>query len=166
MKKILLTSASLLLLAQAPPVPIPNGGTGTSSLPTGALKGAGTGAIAQAACSDLSNGSSGCSTNTNNTNSQSGTTYTLQSSDCFGTIIFTNSSAITLTTLNSLSIGCYIQILQNGTGQVTVSNGTGATSHSAHSFTKTFGQYAILGLFVDANSGGTAADFIIFGDGA
>jgi len=32
--------------------------------------------------------------------------------------------------------------------------------------TKTYGQYAILGLFVDANVGGTAADFTITGDGA
>lgn len=38
------------------PLTIPNGGTGVATLPTGALKGAGTGAITQAGASDLSNG--------------------------------------------------------------------------------------------------------------
>lgn len=97
---------------------------------------------------------------------QSGTTYTLAATDCGTTIRFTNGSAITLTTLNSLSVGCTIAILQAGAGQITLANGSGATSHSAHSYTKTFAQYSVLGLYVDTNSGGTAADFIITGDGA
>lgn len=99
-------------------------------------------------------------------NTQSGTTYTLAASDCGKTILFTSGSAITLTTLNSLSAGCAIAVEQGGAGQVTIANGSGATSHSAHSFTKTFAQYAIIGLFVDTNAGGTAADIIITGDGA
>jgi hypothetical protein len=97
---------------------------------------------------------------------QSGTTYTLAASDCGTTILFTNSSAITVTTLNSLPAGCAVAIEQAGTGQVTIGAGTGATQHSAHSFTKTYGRYAILGLFVDTNAGGSAADIIITGDGA
>lgn len=150
------------------------------------------GAITQAACADLSNGSTGCSTATgtsggtipllNGTNTwsgtqtfgttlstmttQSGTTYTLAATDCGTTIRFTNGSAITVTTLNSLSVGCYINILQAGAGQITIANGSGATKASAHSYTKTFGQYAMIGLFVDVNSGGSAANFIVFGDGA
>ena len=97
---------------------------------------------------------------------QSGTTYTLAATDCGTTVLFTSGSAITVTTLNSLPIGCAIAIEQGGAGQITIANGSGATSHSAHSFTKTFGQYAILGLFVDTNAGGAAADVIITGDGA
>lgn len=97
---------------------------------------------------------------------QSGTTYTLAATDCGTTVLFTNGSAITVTTLNSLPVGCSIAIEQGGAGQITIANGSGATSHSAHSYTKTFGQYAILGLFVDTNSGGSAADIIITGDGA
>jgi len=45
-------------------------------------------------------------------------------------------------------------------------NGSGATKDSAHSFTKTFGQWAIIGLFVDTNSGGSSAHIVITGDGA
>lgn len=97
---------------------------------------------------------------------QSGTTYTLAATDCGTTVKFTSGSAITLTTLNSLTIGCYINVLQAGAGQITVANGSGATLQSSHGYTKTFGQWAMIGLFVDANSGGTAAEFVFYGDGA
>ena len=97
---------------------------------------------------------------------QAGASYTLTASNCGTTILFTNSSPVTVTTLNSLPVGCSIGIEQAGAGQVTIAAGTGATQHSAHNFTKTFGQYAIIGLFVDTNSGGSAADIIITGDGA
>lgn len=97
---------------------------------------------------------------------QSGTTYTLAATDCGTLIRFSSGSAITLTTLNSLPVGCSVAIEQAGAAQITLANGSGATSHSAHSYTKTFGQYAILGLTVDTNAGGTAANIIISGDGA
>lgn len=99
-------------------------------------------------------------------NTQSGTTYTLAASDCGKTILFTNAAAVTVTTLNSIGAGCYINIEQGGAGQVTIAAGSGATQHSAHSYTKTSAQYALIGLFVDTNAGGSAADFIIYGDGA
>lgn len=105
-------------------------------------------------------------TTLSSTNSQSGTTYTLAATDCGKTILFTSGSAVTVTTLNSISVGCYINILQGGAGQITIANGSGATSHSAHAYTKTYAQYSMIGLFVDANSDGSAADFIILGDGA
>jgi len=98
-------------------------------------------------------------------NPQSGTTYTLAATDCGKTVKFSNGSAITLTTLNSIPAGCNIAIEQAGAGQITVANGSGATMDSAHSYTKTFGQYAIIGLFVDTNSG-TNAHYILTGDGA
>jgi hypothetical protein len=97
---------------------------------------------------------------------RSGTSYTLAASDCGTTIIFTGSSSITLTTLNSLQPGCAIAIEQAGAGQVSIAAGTGTSLHSSHGFTKTFGPFAILGLFVDTNVGGSAADVIITGDGA
>ncbi|MEI9425441.1 hypothetical protein O7A70_30295 [Mesorhizobium sp. Cs1299R1N1] len=97
---------------------------------------------------------------------KTGTSYTLAATDCGTTILFTSNSAIALTTLNSLPAGCAIALEQGGSGQITITAGAGATQHSAHNFTKTYSQYAILGLFVDTNVGGTAADFIITGDGA
>ncbi len=99
------------------------------------------------------------------TSIQSGTSYTLAATDCGTTINFTSGSAITVTTLNSLPIGCGIAILQAGAGQITVANGASATMNSAHSYTKTFGQWAIIGLYVDTNSG-SAAHFVLTGDGA
>lgn len=97
---------------------------------------------------------------------QSGASYTLAATDCGTTILFTSSSPIALTTLNALPAGCSIAIEQGGTGQITINPGSGATQHSSHNYTKTFGQYAILGLFVDINTGGAAANIIITGDGA
>jgi hypothetical protein len=96
---------------------------------------------------------------------QTGASYTLAASDCGTTIRFTSASAITVTTLNSLPVGCAIAIAQAGAAQVSIAAGTGATQHSAHGYSKTFGQYAILGLFVDTNSGGSAANIIVTGDG-
>lgn len=190
MKRLLLLLGGALILGAAASGAIQysaiNGVTGALSFNPA------TAVFSQAACSNLSNGATGCSTATgtsggtipllngsntwsgtqtfgttiSGTSTQSGTTYTLAATDCGTTVIFTNASAITLTTLNSLSVGCYINILQSGAGQITIANGAGATSHSAHSYTKTFGQYALIGLFVDKNGGGSAADFIIYGDGA
>lgn len=97
---------------------------------------------------------------------QSGTTYILSLTDCGKTIVFSNNSPITLTTLNSLPIGCSIAIEQGGDGQVTIVPGAGTAQHSPHSYTRTYGRYAILGLFVDGNEGGSAADIVITGDGA
>lgn len=97
---------------------------------------------------------------------QNGTSLTLSAAECGTTILFTNSAPITVITLASLPAGCAIALEQSGGGQITVTAGSGATQHSAHGYTKTYGQYAILGLFVDTNAGGSAADFIISGDGA
>jgi hypothetical protein len=97
---------------------------------------------------------------------QSGTTHTLNAAECGTTVIFTNAATITVTTANTLPAGCAIALEQSGVGQIIVQPGSGATQHSAHGFTKTYGQYAILGLFVDSNAGGTAANVIISGDGA
>lgn len=97
---------------------------------------------------------------------QAGTSYTIAATDCGTTILFTNDSSVTLTTLNSLPVGCSIAVEQGGAGQVTIAAGSSATQHSAHGFTKTYGQYAILGLFVDSNVGGSAANVIVTGDGA
>lgn len=165
------------------------GGAGTI---TGALKGNGSGVVSQAACADLSNGATGCSTATgtsgatlpllNGTNTwsgtqtfgtiigtvvaRSGTTDTLAAGDCGTTIEYTSASAVTVTGPNSLVIGCHIAIVQGGAGQVTVAAGTGASLVSAHSYTKTFGQNAGIGLSVIENSGGAAAKYFLFGDGA
>lgn len=97
---------------------------------------------------------------------QSGTTYTFAATDCGTTVHFTSASAVTATLPNSLPVGCNIAEVQDGAGQVTNSPASGATLHSAHSYTKTYGQYAGVGLHVGQNSGGSSAVYYLFGDGA
>jgi len=92
--------------------------------------------------------------------------YTLVASDCGKHILITSASGVALTTLNSLPVGCTISVEQGGAGQITVTNGSGATFTSAHSYTKTFNAVgAIIGLYVDTNTG-TNAHFVLTGDGA
>ena len=98
--------------------------------------------------------------------SQSGTTYTLAVGDCGTTVQFTSGSAITVTLPNSITAVCNIAIEQDGAGQITFSAASGATLHSAHSYTKTYGQYAIVGVSVLSNSGGSSAVWYLTGDGA
>jgi len=69
-----------------------------------------------------------------------------------------------------LPAGCNIAVAQTGTGQVSV-NGTAvpaATLISAHSYTKTFGQGAIIGINIEDNPShpSTTAVAILTGDGA
>jgi len=80
--------------------------------------------------------------------------------------LFTNASAITVTLPNSLSIGCQIAIKQYGAGKVNVSNASGATFHSPHSYSGTAAQYSTIGVSVDQNSGGTSAVWSFTGDGS
>lgn len=164
-----------------------------SSTIVGAVKANGDGTYQHAVCADLSDDGTACTANTGTSGTvlpfldgantwsgtqtfgsvlgtvvtESTTSRTVSAADCGKTIRFTNAGAITYTTLNTVPVGCAIGVLQaSGAGQVTIANGASATSLSAHSFTKTFAAGAILGLFVDVNAGGSAANYIITGDGA
>ena len=162
------------------------GGAGTIN---GALKGNGSGTVSQAACADLSNGATGCSTAVgtsgatlpvlNGTNTwggtqtfgtvvgtvttQSGTTYTLAASDCGTTIRFTNASAVTVTIPQGLAVGCSIAILQQNTGAVSVNGSavTPATLQSRSSYTKTAGRWGMIGITIESSNVA-----VLTGDGA
>jgi hypothetical protein len=95
---------------------------------------------------------------------QSGTTYTLASTDCGTEIAFTNAAAVTVTIPATLTTGCNIAILQTtAAGQVTVTGTavSAATLHSGHAYTKTFGQWSIIGINIY-----TTGVAILTGDGA
>ena len=77
-----------------------------------------------------------------NLNDQTGTTYTLTSSDNGKVVTLNNGSAITLTIAASLGDGFNCLIVQKGAGQVTLSAATGVTIANRSSETKTAGQYA------------------------
>lgn len=100
------------------------------------------------------------------TNAQTGTTYTLAASDTGKVVTLSNASAITLTLPNSLIAGFVCTVIQKGAGQVTFTAASGATLRNRQSHTKTAGQYAVTTLYVDSNSGGSAADYYLAGDTA
>ncbi len=77
-----------------------------------------------------------------NLNDQTGTTYTLTSSDNGKVVTLNNANAITLTIAASLGDGFNCLIVQKGAGQVTLSAATGVTVANRSSETKTAGQYA------------------------
>ena len=78
-------------------------------------------------------------------NSQSGTSYTLLSSDKGKVVSFSSNSAITLTVPTSLGATFYCTIQQNGTGAITPA-ASGTTLHIAHSYTKSNGQYTMFSI--------------------
>jgi hypothetical protein len=97
---------------------------------------------------------------------QSGTTYTFAATDCGTEVTFSNAGTVTATIPQTLPTGCNISVLQLGAGKVNVNGSavTPATLHSAHSFTGTAAQYAIIGINIEA--AGTPAIAILTGDGS
>ncbi len=81
-----------------------------------------------------------------NTNVQSGTTYTLVNTDNMKQIIFTNSSAITVTIPSGLTVGFNTEVLQQGTGQITfVQSGT-TLRYSSFELPTTYERYSLVAI--------------------
>lgn len=80
-------------------------------------------------------------------NTQTGTSYSLQASDSGKVVLFTNSSAVTFT-IPALGIAptadgiMQVDILQFGTGKVTLAPSGGASIGSKASYKSTGGQYS------------------------
>jgi len=90
-------------------------------------------------------------------NTQTGTTYTVLSTDNGKVVTLNNAGAITVT-VPTLSAGFSCTFIQKGAGQVTFS-ASGTTVSNAHSQTKTFGQYAAVTLY-----GLSSTAFVLAGD--
>lgn len=95
----------------------------------------------------------------------SSATYTAQASDCGTEINVSVSSTSTVTLPNSLTTGCWITFVQGSTGSVSFIQAGGATMASAHNFTQAFGQNAVISAQVVTNVGGSAAAWVLYGDG-
>lgn len=93
---------------------------------------------------------------------QAGTSYTLALADAGTAVEFTNSAAVTCTvppnSATAFPVGTVIELLQYGTGQITVVAGTGVTIRTASSMT-TRAQYSVLSLRKRA-----ADEWILSGD--
>ena len=99
-------------------------------------------------------------------NSQTGTTYTLASTDSAKLVSLSNASAITLTVPPNSTwaapVGTQVILYQAGAGQVTVAAGSGVTIRSNGAKLKLNGQYAVASLIKIATdewilAGNTAA---------
>lgn len=97
-------------------------------------------------------------------NAQTGTSYTVQSSDNGKVIDLTNAGAITVTFPNSLTTTFSCLLCQGGAGQVTFAVAGGGFLRQRQGFTKTAGQYAVVSAYVRTNSGGSAAEYVLAGD--
>lgn len=94
---------------------------------------------------------------------QSSTTYTFANTDCGTEVTFSSNSAVTATIPATLPTGCNIVVAQLGTAKVSVNGSavTPAALHSAHSYTGTSAQYAVIGINIEV--AGTA---LLTGDGS
>lgn len=78
------------------------------------------------------------------------TTYTVQASDFGKLILFTASSAVTVTVPTGLGAGFQCAWKQKGTGQLTFAAGAGATLESYNGALKSSGRYAVGSLLAEA----------------
>ncbi len=93
--------------------------------------------------------------------------HNVAAGDCGKYLYMTNASAATVTLLNTAVVGCSLPIEQGGAGQITVvPGGAGATLSNGHGYTKTFGANSVINVYVDTNAGGSAAHWVLTGDGA
>jgi len=97
-------------------------------------------------------------------NSQSGTTYAIQASDCGNVVNLTSGSSTVVSLPNSLT-NCNFVIQQLGAGSVSISPSAGASVTSAHCTTRTAQlQFSAMALFETSNTTGSNAIYNLGGD--
>lgn len=97
-------------------------------------------------------------------NLQTGTAYTLATTDDGGVVDIANVGAITLTLPNNTAIGFSCLVTQAAAGQITFTAAGGAILRQRQSLTKTAGQWAEVTLHVRTNAGGSSAEWVASGD--
>jgi hypothetical protein len=105
-----------------------------------------------------------------NVNLQTGTTYTVDvagsDTDSGKIIDCNNGSAIAVTLPATAPVGFACTVVQAGAGQITFASTGSGTVVNRQSHTKTAGNKAMVALYVRANSGGSAAVWVLGGDTA
>lgn len=97
-------------------------------------------------------------------NLQTGTSYTLLSSDDGVPVDLTNAAAIALHLPANTPVGFSTLVTQGGAGVVTFTPDGSAVLRQRQSRTKTAGQWAVVTIYVRTNPGGTAAEWVASGD--
>jgi hypothetical protein len=77
-----------------------------------------------------------------------------------------DTTPVTYTLPNNLPVAFNVVVIQRNVGQITLSPAAGASLHSPSGFTKTRTRYSMIMIVVDDNGSGTAAEYILSGDGA
>lgn len=101
---------------------------------------------------------------TNRTVVDPATTDTLTAADCGKSIVYKNTSSLTVSTfVTTLAAteACAIAIVQKGAGAVNIAAGVGTTVNSPISCTKVFGQYGLASLYV---AGDAPAEWLLGGN--
>jgi len=80
----------------------------------------------------------------------SAATYTIQPADINATLRFSNAGTITVTVPSGLLVGFNLLLVQEGLGQIVLTNAGGVTLQSSGNELKSARQFAVLGLFVKA----------------
>lgn len=110
-----------------------------------------------------STGAAGTFATAQSINAQTGTSYGIVAGDVGYLVTLSNASAISLTVPQdsdqTISVGSYVDLMQLGAGQVTVSAGTGATLRVSGLTAKARAQYSRLGVQKIA-----ANTWVVFGD--
>lgn len=152
--------------------------TDTSSVGAVLLKGATGGGFAAAVAADIVAAGGAPSANPTFTGTAtmatvvptgyivSGTTKTVDGTDCGKTIHFTSATPVTVTYPNNIITECTITNIQEGAGPLTFAAAAGATIHNVDGYTKTAGQWAIVDVTWNNNAGGTSAVYTSSGRGA
>lgn len=96
-------------------------------------------------------------------NNQTGSTYTLSSSDNGKVVTLNNSGGITLTINTGLGDGFNCLIVQKGFGQITITGGSGVTLINRQNQTKTAGRHAVVSI-VNIGSESGNEQVIVAGD--
>lgn len=97
-------------------------------------------------------------------NFQTGTAYTVLSTDNGGTVDLENAAPITVTVPEGLAAEFNCLFIQSGAGQVTFVASGGATLHQRSGFSKTAGQWAVVSMLIRTNAGAVAAQAVLAGD--
>lgn len=98
------------------------------------------------------------------TSTQSGTSYTLATSDCNTIINFTALTRVLVTIPSNLPSGCIVTLVQTASGPVVPIPGNGASMSSPNGYMQTFSLGSAIQLEVTQNATGQSAYVVLSGD--
>lgn len=90
--------------------------------------------------------------------------YTVVTADDLDMVLMNTAGAVNVTLPATMAVGFSVTLIQMGAGAFTMVAGSGASRNSRGAVYTSAGQYAVVTAIVVANSGGSAAAWILSGD--